>query len=77
PTATLPSPCLALTKFNINLRSKPDSNAAVDATIPFDNTISLYGRSEDSVWWYGEFEGKQGWLRPNFCHSRIRVTRCP
>ncbi len=66
PTLTLPSPCLALTKFNVNLRTKPESDAAVEATIPFDNTISLYGHSEDLVWWYGEYQGKQGWLKAEF-----------
>ena len=66
PTATLPSPCLALTKFNVNLRAKPDANGTVVATIPFDNTISLYGHSEDLLWWYGEYQGKQGWLKAEF-----------
>ncbi len=66
PTATLPSPCLALTKFNVNLRAKPEADATVEATIPFDNTISLYGHSEDLIWWYGEYQGKQGWLKAEF-----------
>jgi len=66
PTATLPSPCLALTKFNVNLRAKPESDATVEVTIPFDNTISLYGHSEDLVWWYGEYQGKTGWLKAEF-----------
>ena len=66
PTATLPSPCLALTKFNVNLRTKPEADATVEATIPFDNTISLYGHSEDLIWWYGEYQGKQGWLKAEF-----------
>ncbi len=66
PTATLPSPCLALTKFNVNLRAKPEPDAPIEVTIPFDNTISLYGHSEDSVWWYGEYQGKSGWLKAEF-----------
>lgn len=66
PTATLPSPCLALTKFNVNLRAKPEADAAIKVTIPFDNTISLYGHSEDSVWWYGEYQGKTGWIKAEF-----------
>ncbi len=66
PTVTLPSPCLALTKFNVNLRAKPEADAAVEMTIPFDNTIALYGHSEDSVWWYGDFQGKQGWVKAEF-----------
>ncbi len=66
PTVTLHSPCLALTKFNVNLRAKPEADASVEATIPFDNTISLYGHSEDLIWWYGEYRGKQGWLKAEF-----------
>jgi hypothetical protein len=66
PSPTLASPCLALTKFNVNLRSKPEADATIEATIPFDNTISLYGHSEDLIWWYGQYQGKQGWLKAEF-----------
>jgi len=77
PTSTLPSPCLALTKFNVNLRAKPEANATVEVTIPFDNTVSLYGRSEDSVWWYGEYEGKQGWLKAEFLSLTASCDKLP
>ncbi len=77
PTSTLPSPCLALTRFNINLRAKPEADAAVEATIPFDNAISLYGHSEDSIWWYGEYEGKQGWLKAEFLTLTASCDKLP
>src|SRR5262249_3546880 len=77
PTATLPSPCLAVTKFNVNLRAKPEADATVEATIAFDNTVSLYGRSEDSVWWYGSYEGKQGWLKAEFLSLTASCDKLP
>jgi uncharacterized protein YraI len=66
PTATLPNPCLALADYNVNLRAAPEGDANVLATIPYNNTITLYGRSADSSWWYGEYEGKTGWVKGEF-----------
>lgn len=66
PTLTLPSPCLALANFNLNLRAQPEADADVLATIPFNNTIALFGRSSDSVWWFGEYEGTSGWVKGEF-----------
>jgi hypothetical protein len=77
PTVTLPSPCLAITKFNVNLRAKPQADGAVEATIPFDNTVSLYGRSEDSVWWYGSYNDKQGWLKAEFLSLTASCDNLP
>ena len=77
PTATLPSPCLALTKYNVNLRAAPEPDATVVLTIPFDNTVALYGHSEDSVWWYGEFDSKQGWLKAEFLSLTASCDKLP
>ncbi len=77
PTATLPSPCLALTKFNVNLRAKPEADATVEVTIPFDNTISLYGHSEDLIWWYGEYQGKRGWIKAEFLSLTASCNNLP
>jgi hypothetical protein len=66
PTATLPSPCLALTRFNVNFRAAPDMEADIWVVIPFDSTLALFGRTEDSVWWYGEYKGQAGWIKGEF-----------
>jgi hypothetical protein len=66
PTATLPDPCLALANFNLNLRAQPEADAEVLATIPFNNTITLFGHSDDSVWWFGEYEATSGWVKGEF-----------
>ncbi|MEO8607546.1 MAG: SH3 domain-containing protein [Chloroflexota bacterium] len=66
PTATLPNPCLALANYNINLRAKPEADAEVLATIPYNNTLTLFGRNADSSWWYGEYDGKSGWVKGEF-----------
>lgn len=66
PTATLPSPCLALTKFNVNFRAAPDMESDVQVVISFDSTLALFGRTDDSVWWYGEYDGQAGWIKGEF-----------
>jgi hypothetical protein len=66
PTATLPNPCLALANYNVNLRVLAETDAEVLATIPYNSTITLYGRNADSSWWYGEYEGKAGWVKGEF-----------
>jgi uncharacterized protein YraI len=66
PTPTLPNPCLALANYNVNLRAKPETDAEVLATIPYNSTVTLYGRNDDSSWWYGEYEGKAGWVKGEF-----------
>lgn len=38
----------------------------VQVVIPFDSTLALFGRTEDSVWWYGEYEDEAGWIKGEF-----------
>jgi hypothetical protein len=66
PTPTLPNPCLALTRFNVNLRTLPDLDAEVLVVIPFDTTVTLFGRNDDSSWWLAQHEGQTGWLKGEF-----------
>lgn len=66
PTATLPNPCLALTEYNVNLRALPEPNAEIVLTVPFNITVTLLGRTEDSVWWFAQVEQKTGWLKGEF-----------
>ena len=71
-TPTLPNPCLATSLFNVNLRSAPDANTSqVVAVIPFDSTVTLYAPNPERTWWFGQYEGQEGWLNGEF----IRVTR--
>lgn len=66
PTATLPNPCLAIADYNLNLRAEPDLEAELVATIPYNTTVTLFGRNTDSTWWYGRYEGQTGWLKGEF-----------
>lgn len=66
-TPTLPNPCLAVMNFNVNLRTQPDlEDSEVVTTIPFETVVAVYGRTEDSLWWFGEYEGQAGWLSAEF-----------
>lgn len=77
PTATLPSPCLALALYNVNLRAEPSLDAAVKVTIEFDNTITLFGRSENSEWWYGSYDGQDGWVKGEFLDLSASCDKLP
>lgn len=66
PTATLPNPCLALTNYNVNLRTEPNLESEVLAQIPYNTTITLFGRDADSLWWFTEYEDQGGWLKGEF-----------
>lgn len=70
-TATLPNPCLATSVYNVNMRTLPDmEESEVVQTIPFEALITVYAPNEDQTWWYGQYEGEDGWISDEF----IRVT---
>lgn len=77
PTASLPSPCLALALYNVNLRAEPSLDAVVKVTINFDNTIALFGRSENSEWWYGTYDGQDGWVKGEFLDLSVSCDKLP
>jgi hypothetical protein len=66
PTPTLPSPCLLLPLYNVNLRQTPSLDAALISTIPYETAINAFGRNEDASWWYVEYEGSAGWIKAEF-----------
>jgi hypothetical protein len=66
PTPTEVTPCVALTRYNVNLRGEPSLDAEMLATIPFNTTVALYGRTEDSGWWLAQYQGKRGWLKADY-----------
>ncbi|MBL8156220.1 MAG: SH3 domain-containing protein [Anaerolineae bacterium] len=77
PTPTLPNPCLARTVYNVNLRAEPSLDAAVVMTIPFDITVTLFGRTEDSLWWFGEYDDQAGWLKGEFLDLSASCAALP
>lgn len=77
PTPTLPTPCLALTRFNINLRAQPNLEAEVLLVIPFDTTVTLFGRNRDSSWWLAQYDGQTGWLKGEFLNVTASCAELP
>lgn len=70
-TATLPNPCLGTALFNVNMRTLPNlEESEVVITIPFEALITIYGPNEDRTWWYGQYEGEDGWISDEY----IRVN---
>lgn len=66
PTPTEVTPCVALTKYNVNLRGEPSLDAQLLATLPFNTSVALVGRTEDSGWWQAQYQGKRGWLKADY-----------
>jgi hypothetical protein len=77
PTATLPDPCLALTRYNVNLRKTPDLKAERLATIPFNTSVTLFARSADSTWWLAKYDDQTGWLKGEFLNVSNSCARLP
>jgi hypothetical protein len=77
PTATLPEPCLAFTRFNVNLRSEPSMEAEVRLVINFDTTVPLFGQSEDGLWWLSTVDGQTGWLSGEFLNLTTTCEALP
>ncbi|MBC8098299.1 MAG: SH3 domain-containing protein [Armatimonadetes bacterium] len=73
-TATLPSPCIAIMDFNVNLREQPALDAPLLATIPFETALNVFGRNADTTWWYVEYQGLGGWVKAEFVTT---TSSCP
>lgn len=71
-TPTLPNPCLASARFNVNLRDLPQlENSQVLAVIPFETVFAVYAPNEDKTWWFAQYEDVAGWVNGEF----ISLTR--
>ncbi len=77
PTATLPNPCLALTNYNVNLRTEPNLESEVLAQIPYNTTVTLFGRDADSLWWFSEYDDQAGWLKGEFLNISASCENLP
>jgi hypothetical protein len=66
PTETPVNPCVAQVSNNLNLRTEPRTDAELLITIPFDTSLAVFGRNEDSTWWYVAYEGQEGWVLGEF-----------
>ncbi len=74
---TLPSPCVVVTLYNVNVRTQPDLEAELLLTIPFETALNGYGRTAGSDWWYVQYRSPddpgqaiEGWVSGDF----VRVT---
>jgi hypothetical protein len=77
PTATLPTPCLATTDYNLRLRAEPDREAETLVVIPFSTTITIYGRNEGSTWWFAQYEDQAGWVDGEFITRSVSCDELP
>ncbi len=66
-TPTLPNPCIASARYNVNLRDFPDlQNSKVLLTIPFESVFAVYNPNADKTWWFAEYNGTAGWVKGEF-----------
>jgi hypothetical protein len=62
--------CRILSSVGVNLRSEPNSSSSVLATIPYDETVTILSKGEQSEtiggktgnWYEVEYDGTKGWL---------------
>jgi hypothetical protein len=66
PTDTPVNPCIGQVTNNLNLRAEPSTEAQLLTTIPFNTSLAVFGRNEDSTWWFVVYEGQQGWVLGEF-----------
>jgi hypothetical protein len=76
-TPTLPSPCVAVMNYNVNMRREPDLEAELVVTIPYETAVTLFGRDEDSEWWFAEYEGEGGWIKGEFITTTSSCEKLP
>lgn len=76
-TPTLPSPCVALMNFNVNMRREPNLEAELVLTIPYETAVTLFGRDEDAEWWFAEYEGEGGWISDEFITATSSCDKLP
>lgn len=77
PTATNVTPCLATTDFNLRLRTAPDRESETLVVIPFGTVVEVYGRTEESTWWYARYEAQSGWLDGEFLTRSANCDTLP
>lgn len=77
-TATLPNPCLGTALFNVNMRSLPNlEDSEVVITIPFEALITIYAPNEERTWWYGRYEGEDGWISGEYIRLNAACDDLP
>lgn len=77
PTATLPNPCLAMTLYNLRLRAAPNAEAETLVVIPFNTNVAVFGRNQDSTWWFTEYEGQSGWVDGQYMQITAACNALP
>jgi 4-amino-4-deoxy-L-arabinose transferase-like glycosyltransferase len=81
PATATPSPtlvdCQLLTNYNINLRAAPDAAADVLLTIPFNTSVSAFGRNQESTWWLVSYEGQTGWVSDDYVTGETACLSLP
>lgn len=69
--------CLVETQFNLRLRAAPSRESDTLATIPFETSVTAFGRNTDSTWWYVEYEDERGWIDAEFTRASASCADLP
>lgn len=65
PTAT-PLPPVATTRIIVNVRAGPGAGFPLLGKLQRGVSMEILGKSEDSLWWQIDYEGKPGWIAADF-----------
>ena len=67
PTEVPPTPVdttarVTILPKNLNVRSGPNTNYEIIATLDTGKVLKVTGRTANNEWWKVEFDGKTGWV---------------
>lgn len=64
PSGDVPGDALmeGVTLNTLRMRTGPDTSYPQVDTVPYNISVAVYGRSEDSQWLYIEYNGQRGWV---------------
>lgn len=77
-TATLPTPCVGSVLYNLRLRAAPDPESETLLTIPFDTTLTIYGKDAPShSYWFTVYEDTEGWVDSTYVQAASACNDLP
>jgi hypothetical protein len=79
PTATAEEVqiCEAVVQHNLNLRSEASAQSDLLATIPFSTVIPVFGRNDDSTWFYIRYSNRFGWVSVQYLIPKADCQNLP
>jgi len=63
--------------YNVNLRARPESDAEILLTIPYNTVLSAAGRNLNATWWLVSYDGQTGWVDGQYVAVELPCNELP